>query len=234
MKLPETAPQESQSPAPSLPEPLEAPLDEGVEGEGTTETPSVSYHTWIKSPERGGLSFSSVNSNLRDLTPSHTLDMGAFSEATSYYPCAEEGGNAAFTRSLSGDASEGAGAAQNPPQKKKVRLGAPSRTNTLTRPAGTFTSSYISLSFLGVSAGIQETAARSSAKRRLQDRVQLSAFSSAPSGRLPCRRGNGARVHCSCGYSGLQDSAVERGAGRLPTGRERGRRWTVVRTFHSL
>ncbi|XP_053505790.1 inactive histone-lysine N-methyltransferase 2E isoform X2 [Ictalurus furcatus] len=121
-KPPETAPQESQSPAPSLPEPHEAPLDEGTEGEGTTEAPSASYHAWIKSPERGGLSFSPINSNLRDLTPSHTLDMGAFSEAASYYPCAEEGGNATFARSLSGDASEGAGAAQNPPQKKKVSL----------------------------------------------------------------------------------------------------------------
>lgn len=118
----ETAPQESQSPAPSLPEPHEAPSDEGTEGEGTTEAPSAPYHAWIKSPERGGLSFSPINSNLRDLTPSHTLDMGAFSEAASYYPCAEEGGNATFARSLSGDASEGAGAAQNPPQKKKVRL----------------------------------------------------------------------------------------------------------------
>lgn len=121
-KLPEIVPQESQSPAPSLPEPHEAPLDEVTEGEGTTEAQSASYHPWIKSPERGGLSFSPINSNLRDLTPSHTLDMGAFSEATSYYPCAEEGGNTTFSRSLSGDASEGAGAAQNPPQKKKVRI----------------------------------------------------------------------------------------------------------------
>lgn len=121
-KLPETAPQESQSPAPSLPEPHEAALDEGTEGEGATEAPSASYHTWIKSPERGSLSFSPINSNLRDLTPSHTLDMGAFSETAPYYPCAEDGGNSTFTRSLSGDASEGAGAAQNPPQKKKVRL----------------------------------------------------------------------------------------------------------------
>ncbi|XP_060759790.1 LOW QUALITY PROTEIN: inactive histone-lysine N-methyltransferase 2E [Neoarius graeffei] len=121
-KLPETAPQESQSPAPSLPEPHEAPLDEGTEGEGTTEAPSASYHTWIKSPERGGLSFSPINSNLRDLTPSHTLDMGTFNEGVSYYPCAEEGGSASFTRSLSGDATEGAGTVQNPPQKKKVSL----------------------------------------------------------------------------------------------------------------
>lgn len=120
-KLPEIVPQEAQSPAPSLPEPHEAPLDEGTEGEGTTEAPSALYHAWIKSPERGGLSFSPINSNLRDLTPSHTLDMGAFSEAMSYYPCTEEGGNTAFTRSLSGDAAEGAGTAQNPPQKKKVR-----------------------------------------------------------------------------------------------------------------
>ncbi|XP_062853091.1 inactive histone-lysine N-methyltransferase 2E isoform X2 [Trichomycterus rosablanca] len=120
--LAETAPQESQSPARSLHEPQEAPLDEGAEGDGGAEASSSSYHAWMKSPERGGVSFSSVNSNLRDLTPSHTLEMGAFNEAAPYYPCAEDGGSAAFTRVLGGDAAEGPGAAQNPPQKKKVSL----------------------------------------------------------------------------------------------------------------
>lgn len=232
MKLPETAPQESQSPSPSLPEPHEASLDEGVEGEGTTETPSASYHTWIKSPERGGLSFSSVNSNLRDLTPSHTLDMGAFSEATSYYPCAEEGGNAAFTRSLSGDASEGAGAAQNPPQKKKVRLSAPSLTNTLTRPAGTFTSSYLSLfprclcwnTGNGNEKLGEAEAPRSNAALRFQQRPQwtssLSPWKQRPSPlflwllRAPRLR--------------------SRARSRTPPNRERKREETDSGTFHSL
>ncbi|KAG5845888.1 hypothetical protein ANANG_G00143960 [Anguilla anguilla] len=40
----------------------------------------------MKSPERGSLSFSQVNSNLRDLTPSHTLDPGAFRPDTAPPP----------------------------------------------------------------------------------------------------------------------------------------------------
>ncbi|TTN49606.1 Histone-lysine N-methyltransferase 2E [Bagarius yarrelli] len=121
-KLPEITPQESQSPAPLLSEPHEALLDEGTEAEGTTEAPSASYNVWIKSPERGGILFSPINSNLKDLTPSHTLDIGTFSDAISYNPCTEEGGNTAFTQSLSADTMEAAGVAQNPPQKKKVSL----------------------------------------------------------------------------------------------------------------
>ncbi|XP_036433105.1 inactive histone-lysine N-methyltransferase 2E isoform X1 [Colossoma macropomum] len=128
----------SQSPDPALPEAHDTAADEGMEAESSTETPTTSeppassYHPWMKSPERGGLSFSPINSNLRDLTPSHTLEMGAFrpeaattgsfSEGVPYYPCTEEGGAMTFTRSLSGDGTEGGGTAQNPPQKKKVSL----------------------------------------------------------------------------------------------------------------
>lgn len=133
---PRQVPAGSQSPDPSLPEPHDAVGDEGMEAESSTETPTTSeppassYHSWMKSPEHSGLSFSPVNSNLRDLTPSHTLEMGAFrpetaatgnfSEGGPYYACSEEGGAMTFTRSLSGDGTEGGGTAQNPPQKKKV------------------------------------------------------------------------------------------------------------------
>ncbi|XP_007232774.3 inactive histone-lysine N-methyltransferase 2E isoform X2 [Astyanax mexicanus] len=135
---PRTIPAGSQSPDPSLPEPQDAAGDEGMEPESSTETPTTSeppassFLPWMKSPERGGLSFSPVNSNLRDLTPSHTLEIGAFrpeaaaaggfSEGAPYYPCSEEGGGMAFTRSLSVDGTEGGGTSQNPPQKKKVSL----------------------------------------------------------------------------------------------------------------
>ncbi|XP_030575861.1 inactive histone-lysine N-methyltransferase 2E isoform X2 [Archocentrus centrarchus] len=120
----------------------------------STETCASSYPGWIKSPERGptgpaGLNFSPVNSNLRDLTPSHTLEPLAapfrpeatagpsagtgslagsqppFSEGQGqlFYPCSEEGSTLGFSRSLNGDgASDGGGSAQNPPQKKKVSL----------------------------------------------------------------------------------------------------------------
>ncbi|XP_051746781.1 inactive histone-lysine N-methyltransferase 2E isoform X4 [Ctenopharyngodon idella] len=140
----DTAPQESTkslgslSPQPSHAEPQDAVVDEGMEVDGggseaasAPETPASSYPPWMKSPDRGGLSFSPVNSNLRDLTPSHTLEMGAyrpdstsagpFSEAAPFYPCNEEASGVTFTRSLSGDGTGEGGAAKNP-QKKKVSL----------------------------------------------------------------------------------------------------------------
>lgn len=138
----DSAPQESTksmgslSPQPSHAEPQDAVVDEGIEVDGggseaasAPETPSSSYPPWMKSPDRGGLSFSPVNSNLRDLTPSHTLEMGAyrpdstsagpFSEAAPFYPCNEEASGVTFTRSLSGEGAGEGGTAKNP-QKKKV------------------------------------------------------------------------------------------------------------------
>lgn len=120
----------------------------------STEACASSYSGWIKSPERGptgpaGLNFSPVNSNLRDLTPSHTLEplvapfrpeaaagpsagtgslvgsQPSFSEGQGqlFHPSSEEGSSLGFSRSLNGDsAGDGGGSAQNPPQKKKVRL----------------------------------------------------------------------------------------------------------------
>lgn len=51
----------------------------GAEVSAVLEPCASSFPGWIKSPERGltgpaGLNFSPVNSNLRDLTPSHTLE----------------------------------------------------------------------------------------------------------------------------------------------------------------
>lgn len=53
--------------------------DSGTEASATLEPCASSFPGWIKSPDRGltgpaGLNFSPVNSNLRDLTPSHTLE----------------------------------------------------------------------------------------------------------------------------------------------------------------
>lgn len=118
-----------------------------------TETCASSYSGWIKSPDRGptgpaGLNFSPVNSNLRDLTPSHTLEplvapfrlepsagpstgtgslagsQPPFSDAQGplFYPSSDEGPALAASRSLNGDGSGDGGSAQNPPQKKKVRI----------------------------------------------------------------------------------------------------------------
>ncbi|XP_041637070.1 inactive histone-lysine N-methyltransferase 2E isoform X3 [Cheilinus undulatus] len=128
--------------------------------EGSSEAPSSaetcasSFPGWIKSPDRGptgpaGLNFSPVNSNLRDLTPSHTLEplaapfrpeaaagaaagstagtgslvgsQAPFSEGQGqlFYPCSEEGGALGFSRSLSGDGSGDGGGSAQNPPQKK-------------------------------------------------------------------------------------------------------------------
>uniref|UniRef100_A0AAZ3Q7U8 Uncharacterized protein n=1 Tax=Oncorhynchus tshawytscha TaxID=74940 RepID=A0AAZ3Q7U8_ONCTS len=151
------------SPQPPTPESQDCVGEEGPETgtEGSSDAPSTDPASssllppWMKSPERvglsgpGGLSFSPINSNLRDLTPSHTLEpilafrpeavavagvvavtvpvplaAGPFTEAAGslFYPCPEEGGTLAFSRSLSGDGTGEGGSGQNPPQKKKVSL----------------------------------------------------------------------------------------------------------------
>ncbi|XP_042153884.1 inactive histone-lysine N-methyltransferase 2E isoform X11 [Oncorhynchus tshawytscha] len=149
------------SPQPPTAESQDCGGEEGPEtgAEGSSEAsptdPASSslLSPWMKSPERvglsgpGGLSFSPINSNLRDLTPSHTLEpilafrpeavavagvvtvpvplaAGPFTEAAGslFYPCPEEGGTLAFSRSLSGDSTGEGGSGQNPPQKKKVSL----------------------------------------------------------------------------------------------------------------
>ncbi|XP_038833672.1 inactive histone-lysine N-methyltransferase 2E isoform X8 [Salvelinus namaycush] len=164
-------PHEAKTSAPQSPQPPTAESQDcvGEEGpetgaEGSSEAPSSTdtassslLPPWMKSPERvglsgpGGLSFSPINSNLRDLTPSHTLEpilafrpeavavagagvvtvtvpvplaAGPFTEAAGslFYPCPEEGGTLAFSRSLSGDSTGEGGSGQNPPQKKKVSL----------------------------------------------------------------------------------------------------------------
>ncbi|XP_028810655.1 inactive histone-lysine N-methyltransferase 2E isoform X2 [Denticeps clupeoides] len=116
-------PSGAQSPQPETQEPGADDCPEvGPEGGGDAPssapgTPAPTYAPWMKSPDRGALSFSPVNSNLRDLTPSHTL-----SEGGPFFTCAEEGGQVGFSRSLSADNGEGGGTAQNPPPKKKVSL----------------------------------------------------------------------------------------------------------------
>ncbi|XP_058481621.1 inactive histone-lysine N-methyltransferase 2E isoform X3 [Solea solea] len=134
---------------------------EGNSSETTTTTTTTlsstetsSFPGWIKSPERGqtgtaGLNFSPVNSNLRDLTPSHTLEPLAapfrpeaaagtaavstagtgplvspqppFSEAQGqlFYPCPEEGSSLGFSRSLNGDGTGEAGGSAQNPPQKK-------------------------------------------------------------------------------------------------------------------
>ncbi|XP_053262226.1 inactive histone-lysine N-methyltransferase 2E isoform X2 [Podarcis raffonei] len=98
------------------------------------------YPTWVKSPDRTGVNFS-MNSNLRDLTPSHQLEVGGgfrINESKCLIPddarggmfmetpvfCTSEDGLAAgFGRTVSSDSlMDGNCTPQNPPQKKKVSL----------------------------------------------------------------------------------------------------------------
>ncbi|XP_058841467.1 inactive histone-lysine N-methyltransferase 2E isoform X5 [Acipenser ruthenus] len=121
-------PPHTDSPAP-VPAPVSERCDPAAQGEALFTARGGAV--WMKSPERSSLTFSPVNSNLRDLTPSHTLELGGgfrvselagapYSEGALYYPCTEEG---AYTRALGGEGlADGGGTPHNPPQKKKVSL----------------------------------------------------------------------------------------------------------------
>ncbi|KAG7225613.1 hypothetical protein INR49_005019 [Caranx melampygus] len=151
-----------ESPQPSAVESVDCAEDRAdvgaVEGSNeassSAETCASSFPGWIKSPERGptgpaGLNFSPVNSNLRDLTPSHTLEplaapfrpeaaagtaagpaaaagpligsQAPFSEGQGqlFYPCSEEGSSLGFSRSLNGDGSGEVGGSAQNPPQKK-------------------------------------------------------------------------------------------------------------------
>ncbi|MXQ85340.1 hypothetical protein E5288_WYG014492 [Bos mutus] len=96
------------------------------------------YSSWVKSPERTGVNFS-VNSNLRDLTPSHQLEVGGgfrISESkclmqddtrgmfmeTPVFCTSEDGLVSGFGRTVNDNLIDGSCTPQNPPQKKKVSL----------------------------------------------------------------------------------------------------------------
>ncbi|XP_068162679.1 inactive histone-lysine N-methyltransferase 2E [Antennarius striatus] len=153
-----SVPESPQPPAESL-DCGEDRCDGGVvepssEASTSAETCASSFPGWIKSPDRGltgpaGLNFSPVNSNLRDLTPSHTLEplaapfrpeaaAGAASGSTAgagalvvsqppfsegqgqlFYPCSDEGGPLCFSRSLNGDGSSEGGGSAQNPPQKK-------------------------------------------------------------------------------------------------------------------
>ncbi|XP_034374714.1 inactive histone-lysine N-methyltransferase 2E isoform X1 [Arvicanthis niloticus] len=107
-------------------------LDSTHSGRGTM------YSSWVKSPDRTGVNFS-VNSNLRDLTPSHQLEIGGgfrISESkclmqddtrgmfmeTAVFCTSEDGLVSGFGRTVNDNLIDGSCTPQNPPQKKKVSL----------------------------------------------------------------------------------------------------------------
>lgn len=120
---------------------LDAPGHDRTDSSSQLETAQCGrgtvYSTWVKSPERTGVNFS-VNSNLRDLTPSHQLEVGGgfrMSESKCLIPddargmfmeapvfcTSEDGLVAGFGRTVSSDTlMDGNCTPLNPPQKKKV------------------------------------------------------------------------------------------------------------------
>lgn len=108
-------------------------LDSTHSGRGTM------YSSWVKSPDRTGVNFS-VNSNLRDLTPSHQLEIGGgfriseskcltqddargmFMETAVFCP-SEDGLVSGFGRTVNDSLIDGSCTPQNPPQKKKSPVG---------------------------------------------------------------------------------------------------------------
>ncbi|NWV55202.1 KMT2E methyltransferase, partial [Daphoenositta chrysoptera] len=122
---------------------LEAPTHDRTDSNSQLETAHCGrgtiYSSWVKSPDRTGVNFS-MNSNLRDLTPSHQLEVGGgfriseskcliqddargmFMEASVF--CTSEDGIApGFGRTVNNDnLMDGNCTPQNPPQKKKVSL----------------------------------------------------------------------------------------------------------------
>ncbi|XP_070361525.1 inactive histone-lysine N-methyltransferase 2E isoform X2 [Equus asinus] len=107
-------------------------LESAHSGRGTV------YSSWVKSPDRTGVNFS-VNSNLRDLTPSHQLEVGGgfrVSESkcltqddprgifmeTPVFCASEDGLVSGFGRTVNDNLIDGSCTPQNPPQKKKVSL----------------------------------------------------------------------------------------------------------------
>ncbi|XP_067420590.1 inactive histone-lysine N-methyltransferase 2E isoform X2 [Emydura macquarii macquarii] len=117
------------------------------------------YSTWVKSPDRTGINFS-MNSNLRDLTPSHQLEVGGgfriseskcliqddargmFMEA-SVFCTSEDGIASGFGRTVNNDIlMDGNCTPQNPPQKKKVSLLEYRKRQREARKSGSKTESF--------------------------------------------------------------------------------------------
>ncbi|ELK01331.1 Histone-lysine N-methyltransferase MLL5 [Pteropus alecto] len=112
--------------------------DSNSQLESTHSGRGTIYSSWVKSPDRTGVNFS-VNSNLRDLTPSHQLEVGGgfrISESkclmqddtrgmfmeTPVFCTSEDGLISGFGRTVNDNLIDGTCTPQNPPQKKKVSL----------------------------------------------------------------------------------------------------------------
>lgn len=122
----------------SMETPTHDRTDSNSQLESTHSGRGTIYSSWVKSPDRTGVNFS-VNSNLRDLTPSHQLEVGGgfrISESkclmqddtrgmfmeTPVFCTSEDGLVSGFGRTVNDNLIDGSCTPQNPPQKKKVSL----------------------------------------------------------------------------------------------------------------
>ncbi|XP_056132452.1 inactive histone-lysine N-methyltransferase 2E [Lampris incognitus] len=132
------------SPQPPTAEPIDCGVEDRADGgivEGNHEVSSTeaassaslkdSFPGWIKSPDRGpagaaGLNFSPVNSNLRDLTPSHTLEPLAAPfrpEAAAGTPAVASAGTGSVVGAGSAPFSEGQNQLFYPCSEEQTSLG---------------------------------------------------------------------------------------------------------------
>uniref|UniRef100_A0A6J0U3U7 Inactive histone-lysine N-methyltransferase 2E isoform X1 n=2 Tax=Pogona vitticeps TaxID=103695 RepID=A0A6J0U3U7_9SAUR len=153
---------------------IDAPCHERTDSNSQLETAHCGrgtvYPTWVKSPDRTGVNFS-MNSNLRDLTPSHQLEVGGgfrISESKCLIPddargifmespvfCTSEDGLAAgFGRAVGSESlMDGNCTPQNPPQKKKVSLLEYRKRQREARKSGSKTEGFPHLSISPHAAG---------------------------------------------------------------------------------
>ncbi|XP_023575266.1 histone-lysine N-methyltransferase 2E [Octodon degus] len=164
---------DSGEPAAALLKTMEAPVLDRPEPSGPLDSTQPGrgalYSSWVKSPDRSGVSFS-LNSNLRDLTPSHQLEVGggfrvsepkcltqedaraAFMD-TAVFCSSEDGLGSGFGRTAHDNLIDGNCTPQNPPQKKKVSLLEYRKRQREARKSGSKSDSFPLLSTLPGATG---------------------------------------------------------------------------------
>ncbi|XP_052494505.1 inactive histone-lysine N-methyltransferase 2E [Budorcas taxicolor] len=154
------------------------------------------YSSWVKSPERTGVNFS-VNSNLRDLTPSHQLEVGGgfrISESkclmqddtrgmfmeTPVFCTSEDGLVSGFGRTVNDSLIDGSCTPQNPPQKKKVSLLEYRKRQREARKSGSKTEHFALVSVSPHTSGNLSSSSADGCAHRSENGEQVESAASLP------------------------------------------------------
>ncbi|XP_042105121.1 inactive histone-lysine N-methyltransferase 2E isoform X2 [Ovis aries] len=154
------------------------------------------YSSWVKSPERTGVNFS-VNSNLRDLTPSHQLEVGGgfrISESkclmqddtrgmfmeTPVFCTSEDGLVSGFGRTVNDNLIDGSCTPQNPPQKKKVSLLEYRKRQREARKSGSKTEHFALVSVSPHTSGNLSSSSADGCAHRSENGEQVESAASLP------------------------------------------------------